>query len=167
MALHTFFMAVWFFGFALQAFGRARSLLIFCSLFIAIRGFICTSPYFLSKIFDAINEISSYQWSTRSTEGYTDIRPSFYRMAVFYFLQNPYKAGATWGGKLSRTHQKLCFTHLNMLVNFLSTDFIMKFSPMPYALVYGALQVAWHSFYARSFGQFGHCANTQVRIRDI
>jgi O-antigen ligase len=93
------FMAVWFLGFALPAFGRARSLLIFFGLSLIVVAFIYTSPHFMSKIIAAINEVSNYRWNARSTEGSADIRLSFYRMAVFYFLHNPFQGWGDLGWK--------------------------------------------------------------------
>ena len=47
----------------------------------------------------AINEISKYHWDAKSTEGSADIRISFYRMALFYFLHNPIKGWGDLGWK--------------------------------------------------------------------
>ncbi len=94
-----FFMAIWFFGFALPAFSRARSILILFSFSLTIGTFIYTSPHFVSKIVAAINEVSNYQWNARSTEGSADVRLSFYRMAVFYFLHNPLQGWGDLGWK--------------------------------------------------------------------
>jgi O-antigen ligase len=40
------------------------------------------------------NEISNYRWDAHNSEGSTDIRISFYRMAWFYFINNPFLG---WG----------------------------------------------------------------------
>lgn len=88
------FIAIWFFGFAFQTLGSLRSLLILFGLSLIAGVFINSSPFFISKIVAAINEVSGYQWNTRTTEGSAGIRLTFYRMAVFYFLHSPLQG---WG----------------------------------------------------------------------
>lgn len=88
------FIAIWFFGFALQTLGKLRSLLILFGFFLMAGVFINSSPFFISKILAGINEVSVYQWNTRTTEGSAGIRLTFYRMAVFYFLHSPLQG---WG----------------------------------------------------------------------
>ena len=93
------FMSIWLFGFAFPTLGRARSLLCLFGMSLTAGAFIYSSPYFLSKILAGINEVSSYQWDSRSTEGSVDIRLAFYRMAIFYFLHNPLEGWGDLGWK--------------------------------------------------------------------
>ena len=61
--------------------------------------FIQSSPHFTNKVLVGINEISNYNWNAKSTEGSADLRISFYRMALFYFLNNPIKGWGDLGWK--------------------------------------------------------------------
>ena len=88
------FLIIWALGFSLPTYGRLKTLLISFLILITAGVFIQSSPYFMSKVLAAINEISNYRWDAKSTEGSADIRISFYRMALFYFLHNPIKG---WG----------------------------------------------------------------------
>jgi len=94
-----FFISIWLFGFAWKAFGRVRSSIIAFGIFLAAGAFIYMSPFFVSKIMAAINELSSYQWSAINSEGSADIRLTFYRMALFYFLYNPLQGWGDLGWK--------------------------------------------------------------------
>ena len=93
------FLIVWALGFSLPTYGRLKTLLIFFLILITAGIFIQSNPYFTSKVLAAINEISNYHWDARSTEGSADIRISFYRMALFYFLHNPIKGWGDLGWK--------------------------------------------------------------------
>jgi O-antigen ligase len=93
------FLIVWALGFSLPAYGRLKTLLILFLILITAGIFIQSSPYFTSKVLAAINEISNYPWDTKSTEGSADIRISFYRMALFYFLHNPINGWGDLGWK--------------------------------------------------------------------
>jgi O-antigen ligase len=93
------FLIVWALGFSLPAYGRLKTLLILILILITAGMFIHSSPYFTSKVLAAINEISNYHWDAKSTEGSADIRISFYRMALFYFLHNPIKGWGDLGWK--------------------------------------------------------------------
>jgi O-antigen ligase len=93
------FLIIWALGFSLPTYGRLKTLLILFLFIITAGIFIQSSPYFTSKVLAAINEISNYHWDTKSTEGSADIRISFYRMALFYFLQSPIKGWGDLGWK--------------------------------------------------------------------
>ena len=88
------FLIVWALGFSLPTYGRLKTLAILLLTTVSAGVFISSSPHFTGKVLAAINEISNYHWDTKSTEGSADIRISFYRMALFYFLHNPIKG---WG----------------------------------------------------------------------
>ena len=93
------FLIIWALGFSLPTYGRIKTLFILFLILIMAGIFIYSSPYFTSKVLAAINEISNYHWDARSTEGSADIRISFYRMALFYFLHNPIKGWGDLGWK--------------------------------------------------------------------
>ena len=93
------FLIVWALGFSLPTYGRLKTLLILFLILITAGIFIQSSPHFTSKVLAAINEISNYHWDAKSTEGSADIRISFYRMALFYFLHNPIKGWGDLGWK--------------------------------------------------------------------
>ena len=56
--------------------------------------FIPFQPVFVEKIYLALSEISNYHWNSLNPDNSVGMRISFYRMAVFYFLENPLKG---WG----------------------------------------------------------------------
>jgi O-antigen ligase len=93
------FLIVWALGFLLPTYGRLKTILIIFLLLITAGIFVQSSPHFTSKVLAAINEISNYNWNTRSTEGSADSRISFYRMALFYYLHNPIKGWGDLGWK--------------------------------------------------------------------
>jgi len=83
----------------LPTYGRLKTLFILILILITAGIFIQSSPHFTAKVLAAINEISNYHWDAKSTEGSADIRVSFYRMALFYFLHNPVKGWGDLGWK--------------------------------------------------------------------
>ncbi len=93
------FLMVWALGFSLPTYGRLKTLFILILILITAGIFIQSSPYFTAKVLAAINEISNYHWDAKSSEGSADIRISFYRMALFYFLHNPIKGWGDLGWK--------------------------------------------------------------------
>jgi O-antigen ligase len=93
------FLMVWALGFSLPTYGRLKTLFILFLILITAGIFIQSSPHFTSKVLTAINEIANYHWDAKSTEGSADIRISFYRMALFYFLHNPIKGWGDLGWK--------------------------------------------------------------------
>ena len=93
------FLIVWALGFSLPTYGRLKTLLLLFLILTTAEIFIHSSPYFTSKVLAAINEISNYHWDAKSTEGSSDIRISFYRMALFYFLHKPINGWGDLGWK--------------------------------------------------------------------
>ena len=93
------FLIIWTFGFSLPSHGRLKTILLVFIILITSGIFIQSSPHFTSKVLAAINEISNYHWNAISTEGSADVRISFYRMALFYFLHNPIKGWGDLGWK--------------------------------------------------------------------
>jgi O-antigen ligase len=93
------FLIVWAWGFSLPTYGRLKTLLILFLILITAGIFIQSNHHFTNKVSAAINEISNYHWDAKSTEGSADIRISFYRMALFYFLHNPIKGWGDLGWK--------------------------------------------------------------------
>ena len=93
------FLIVWALAFSLPTYGRLKTLSMLFLILITAGIFIQFSPFFTSKVLAAINEISNYQWDAKSTEGSADLRISFYRMALFYFLHNPIKGWGDLGWK--------------------------------------------------------------------
>lgn len=89
-----FFLIVWTVKFALPTYGRLKALLMLLFLTVTIGVLINANPYFMSKVLNGINEVSSYNWYSSSIEGSANMRISFYRMVVFYFSQSPLKG---WG----------------------------------------------------------------------
>ena len=83
------FLIVWATLFSVPVYGRVKTFIILLLILAAVGVIFYTSPKFTGKVIDAINEISSYHWASKSTEGSADIRISFYRMALFYFANNP------------------------------------------------------------------------------
>jgi O-antigen ligase len=101
------FLMVWALGFSLPIYGRLKTLFILFVILITAGIFIQSSPYFTAKVLAAINEISNYHWDAKSTEGSADIRISFYRMALFYFLHNPVKGWGDLGWKELMNSQEI------------------------------------------------------------
>jgi len=93
------FLIIWALGFSLPTYGRLKTLFISFLILLTAGIFIQSSPHFTAKVLAAINEISNYRWDAKSTEGSADIRISFYRMALFYFLHNPIKGWGDLGWK--------------------------------------------------------------------
>ena len=89
-----FFLFIWLRFFAVQQYGKARAILGSLLLMGGILLFIPLQPVLVEKIYLAISEISNYHWNTLNPDNSVGMRISFYRMAVFYFLENPLKG---WG----------------------------------------------------------------------
>ena len=94
------FLIIWVLGFALPNYGRLKTSLMLLIFIVIIGLFIQSNPYFTSKFSRAINEISIYQWNQLNGQGSILERISFYRMAVFYFLQNPISGWGDLGWKI-------------------------------------------------------------------
>jgi len=88
------FLIIWLFNISLPLYGRIKSLLILIIIGIILAVFIYSQPIFFDKFTLAIFEVSNYNWNKVNNDGSTELRISFYRMAFFYFLQNPIKG---WG----------------------------------------------------------------------
>ena len=89
-----FFLFIWMRYFALQQYGKARAILGSLLLMGGILLFIPLQPVLVEKIYLAISEVSNYHWNTLNLDNSVGMRISFYRMAVFYFIENPFKG---WG----------------------------------------------------------------------
>jgi O-antigen ligase len=88
------FLIIWVLGFALPNYGRLKTSFLLFIFLISAGIFIQSNSYFTNKFLFAVNEISNYQWNKLNGEGSVRERISFFRMAVFYFLQNPISG---WG----------------------------------------------------------------------
>ncbi len=88
------FLFIWIRGFALQKYGKKKAFLGALLLLGGILFFIPFQPVFVEKIYLALSEISNYHWNSLNPDNSVGMRISFYRMAVFYFLENPLKG---WG----------------------------------------------------------------------
>jgi O-antigen ligase len=93
------FLIVWALLFSLPTYGRIKTLSILSLILITAGIFIQSDPHFTSKVLAAINQISNYQWDAIGKEDSADVRISFYRMALFYFLHNPIKGWGDLGWK--------------------------------------------------------------------
>ena len=80
--------------FAFQQYGKAKAILGALLLMGVILLFIPLQPLFVEKIYLVISEISNYHWNSINPDNSVGMRISFYRMAVFYFFENPFKG---WG----------------------------------------------------------------------
>ena len=88
------FLFIWFRYFALQQYGKAKAILGSLLLIGGILLFIPLQPVLVEKIYLALSEVRNYHWNTLNPDNSVGMRISFYRMAVFYFLENPLKG---WG----------------------------------------------------------------------
>ena len=88
------FLIIWVLGFSLPNYGRLKTTLLLFIFLISAGIFIQSNSFFTDKFLRAVNEISNYQWNKLNGEGSVRERISFFRMAIFYFLQNPIKG---WG----------------------------------------------------------------------
>ena len=88
------FLFIWMRYFALQHYGKTKAILGSLLLMGGILSFIPLQPFLVEKIYLAISEVTNYHWNTLNPDNSVGMRISFYRMAVFYFLENPFKG---WG----------------------------------------------------------------------
>ena len=79
---------------ALVQFGKAKATLGALLLMGGISLFIPLQPVLVEKIYLALSEGRNYHWNSLKPDNSVGMRISFYRMAVFYFLENPLKG---WG----------------------------------------------------------------------
>ena len=89
-----FFLFIWLRYFAWQHYGKKKAILGAFLLFVGILLFLPLQPLLVEKIHLALSEVSNYHWNTLNPDNSVGMRISFYRMAVFYFLENPFKG---WG----------------------------------------------------------------------
>ena len=85
---------IWMSCFAWKQYGKANAILGALLLLGGILLFIPLQPVLLEKIYLAQSEISKYHWNSLNPDNSVGMRISFYRMAVFYFLENPING---WG----------------------------------------------------------------------
>ena len=89
-----FFLFIWIRNFALQQYGKKKSILGALLLLGGISMFIPLQPVLVEKIYLGLSEVSNYHWNTLNPDNSVGMRISFYRMAIFYFIENPFKG---WG----------------------------------------------------------------------
>ena len=89
-----FFLFIWIRGFAIKQYGTKSAMLLSLLVFIFLLLFIPLQPFMVEKIKMAFSEFASYQLNSVNQDTSVSMRISFYRMAVFYFLENPIKG---WG----------------------------------------------------------------------
>jgi O-antigen ligase len=88
------FLFIWIRGFAWQQHGKMNAIIGAILFLGSISLLIPLQPILLDKIYLAFSEISNYHWNSLNPDNSVGMRISFYRMAVFYFLENPFKG---WG----------------------------------------------------------------------
>ena len=84
-----FFLFFWVRNFAINQYGIRNALLISIIMFAIVLLFIPLQPVLVEKIKLAFSEIANYRWYSVNPDNSVGMRISFYRMAVFYFLENP------------------------------------------------------------------------------
>jgi O-antigen ligase len=88
------FLFIWVRCFAWIEYGKLKAILGALLLLVGLLLFIPLQPFLVKKIFLALSEISNYHWNSLNPDNSVAMRISFYRMAVFYFFENPFKG---WG----------------------------------------------------------------------
>ena len=88
------FLSIWLRGFAWQQHGKKRANIGAILLLGGILLFIPLQPILSEKIYLALSEIRNYHWNSLNPDNSVGMRISFYRMAVYYFLENPFRG---WG----------------------------------------------------------------------
>jgi O-antigen ligase len=88
------FLFIWFRYFAWFHYGIDKAILGVLLLMGGILLFLPLQPVLVEKIYLALSEISNYHWNSLNSDNSVGMRISFYRMAVFYFFENPFKG---WG----------------------------------------------------------------------
>jgi O-antigen ligase len=89
-----FFLFIWMHYFAWQQYGKEKAILGALLLICGLLLFISIQPALVDKIYLALSEISNYHWNSLNPDNSVGMRISFYRMAIFYFFENPFKG---WG----------------------------------------------------------------------
>jgi len=99
-----FFLFIWLRYFAFKQYGIRKALLIFFLIFLSILIIISFHPNWVDKMKLIYSEIASYHWNSLNEDNSVGMRISFYRMAFFYFFENPFKGWGDLGWiKLSNT----------------------------------------------------------------
>jgi len=88
------FLFIWIRSFAWREYGKVKAILGALLLLAGILLFIPLQPFLVKKIFLILSEINNYHWNSLNSDNSVAMRISFYRMAVFYFLENPISG---WG----------------------------------------------------------------------
>ena len=88
------FFAVWITFIATQKFTVRTTVLIVAAMTSVAVVAVMSQPFLVGKLVKAVNEIRTYQWNAINPDESVMMRISFYRMGLFYFLQNPM---AGWG----------------------------------------------------------------------
>jgi O-antigen ligase len=88
------FLFIWYRHFALLQYGKEKAFLGALLLMVGILLFIPFQQVLVEKIYLTTSEIGNYRWNSLNPDNSVGIRISLYRMAVFYFLENPFKG---WG----------------------------------------------------------------------
>ena len=88
------FLLIWIRFFAWQQYGKVKAILGALLFMGGILLLIPLQPVLVEKIYLALSEVRNYHWNTLNPDNSVGMRISFYRMAVFYFFENPLKG---WG----------------------------------------------------------------------
>jgi O-antigen ligase len=88
------FLFIWMRYFAVQQYGKAKAILVALLFIGGILLLIPLQPVLVEKIHLTLLEVSNYHWNTLNPDTSVSMRISFYRMAIFYFFENPFKG---WG----------------------------------------------------------------------
>jgi O-antigen ligase len=89
-----FFLFIWIRYFAWQQYGKDGAILGALLLLGGIFLFMPLQPLLVEKFYLALSEISNYHWNSLNPDNSVGMRISFYRMAIYYFFENPFKG---WG----------------------------------------------------------------------
>jgi len=79
---------IWLKIFGIPKHGIFKSILITLLASIVTVTIISTNPFLVTKLLQALNALTNYNWNNINAEG-DDVRISLYRMAYFYFISNP------------------------------------------------------------------------------
>ena len=89
-----FFLFFWYRYFAWFQYGKKKAFWGVILLMSGIIFLVPLQPLLVEKIYLAFAEINNYHWNSLNPDNSVGMRISFYRMAVFYFFENPLKG---WG----------------------------------------------------------------------
>jgi len=113
-----FFLFIWIRGFALKQYGTKRAVLASLCLLITVLFFISLQPVLFEKIKLAFSEIANYHFESLNPDNSVGMRISFYRMAIYFFLENPLKG---WGDLGWR--QLIDSSEISQFATFYTRDF--------------------------------------------